>query len=131
MYCVACGKEVALGASFCSSCGASAPSTIEDTRHVSGGANVVRVSAPLWLFCLIGGMVGAIAAYLTRPSAILIGQLPFGTVITAGANLQGFDQILVPIAQQSFNQMLTGLIVGAVLGGVAGAILRQLKSRTP
>jgi hypothetical protein len=51
-----------------------------------------------------------------RPSVILIGQLPFGTVVTRGATLTGLDQILVPAAQQSFNVTLGGGIAGAVAG---------------
>ncbi len=73
-------------------------------------------------------MLGGIIGYLTRPSALLVGQLPFGTVITGGGGLQGLDQLLVPVAQQSLNQMITWTIIGAVLGGVAGAVLRRMNA---
>jgi hypothetical protein len=72
-------------------------------------------------------MLGGIIGYLTRPSALLVGQLPFETVITGGASLQGLDQLLIPVARQSLNQMLTWTIIGAVLGGVGGAILNRMK----
>ena len=129
MYCVGCGKEISQGVNFCSGCGASAPSQVPAAAPFaqSGAGTVSIAAAPIWLFCLAGGMLGGIIGYLTRPSAILVGQLPFGTVITGGAGLQGLDQLLVPIAQQSFNQMLTAAIVCAALGGIVGAILRRMK----
>ncbi len=123
MFCSACGKEIAGEARFCSGCGNLAPHLVRD-QSVNDGTVI-----PVWLFCVAGAMIGAIIGYLTRPSALLVGQLPFGIVVTGGATLQGLDQLLVPIAQQSFNQMLTGTILGAVLAGVAGMIFRRLNLR--
>ena len=74
-----------------------------------------------------GALAGGILGYLMRPSAILIGQLPFGAVITRGASLKGVDQILVPLAQKSFNIMMAGLIIGAAVGLVVGYIIDQGK----
>jgi hypothetical protein len=127
MYCVGCGKEITQGVNFCSACGTVAPSPVQPSAPFAHGASPVRINAPIWLFCVIGGVLGGIIGYLTRPSAIFVGQLPFGTVITGGAGLQGLDQLLLPVAQQSLNQMLTWTIIGAVLGGVACAILRRMK----
>jgi hypothetical protein len=129
MFCVGCGKEIALGVNFFSACGTSSPASA--IVSLTPANNAIRLDAPVWLFCIGGGMLGGIIGYLTRPSALLVGQLPFGTVITGGAGLQGLDQLLVPVARQSFNQMLTGAIVCAVLGGVVGAILHRMKPRTP
>ena len=56
---------------------------------------------------------------------MLIGQLPFETVISRGANLQGLDRLLVPTAQASFNMMVVGAIVGAVVGVVVGQLLAR------
>lgn len=131
MYCIGCGKEIAQGVNFCSACGTVAPSSVQSSAPFAHGASPVRIAAPIWLFCVIGGALGGIIGYLTRPSAMFVGQLPFGTVITGGSGLQGLDQLLVPTAQQSFNQMLTGAIVCAVLGGVVGAVLRRMKPGTP
>ena len=132
MSCVGCGMEIAQGVKFCAACGTAALSQVRVGSPVTpGSATAVRIDAPVWLFCVVGGLVGAIGGYLTRPSAFLVGQLPFETVITGGATLRGFDQLLVPVAQQSLNQMVTWAIVCAVLGGVAGAILRRLNPRTP
>jgi len=65
---------------------------------------------------LLGFMIGGTVGFLLRPSAMLVGQLPFGTVITRGASLQGLDMVLVGTAQTSFNVMLAGAIIGAVIG---------------
>ena len=74
---------------------------------------------------VIGVLVGGFIGFLQRPSALLVGQLPFSTVITRGANLQGLDQLLIPLAQRSFNVMVTWSLVG----GAAGAMLQL--SREP
>jgi hypothetical protein len=128
MFCVNCGREIGIGVNFCDACGTAAPFQAPTATPLAHAGNPVRIDTPIWLFCIIGGILGGIIGYLTRPSAFLVGQLPLGTVITGGAGLQGLDQLLVPIARQSFNQMLTGTIVGAVLGGIAGAILRRSKA---
>lgn len=77
---------------------------------------------------IVGLLIGGIIAFLARPSAFLVGQLPFGDVITRGANLKGLDQMLVPIAQQSFNTMLIGAIIGAVAGIVTGYFVGKKKT---
>jgi len=71
---------------------------------------------------VLGVIVGTVLGFLLRPSAMLVGQLPLETVISRGANLQGLDTILIPTAQASFNQ----LIVGAIIGGVAGLVIDTL-----
>jgi hypothetical protein len=63
--------------------------------------------------------------YAVRPAAMLVGQLPFGTVITAGASLQGFDQVLLPVAQQSFIYLFAGIAIGAVAGVFLYAAMRN------
>lgn len=74
--------------------------------------------------CLAGGLLG----YIMRPAAPFIGQLPFKAVITRGASLSGLDQVLVPIAQSSFNYLLVGLVAGLLVGLVLG---HYLTSRRP
>jgi hypothetical protein len=77
---------------------------------------------------LIGGLVG----FLLRPSVPLIGQLPFSTVITRGANLRGLDQLLLGYARTSFNYLLAGLVLGAVVGLIAAfAIQKSQATNTP
>lgn len=77
----------------------------------------------------IGGfIVGGFLAFLMRPSAFLVGQLPFEQVISRGANLKGLDVMLVPLAQQSFNVMIIGSIVGALAGVGIGYFADKKKS---
>jgi len=64
-----------------------------------------------------------------RPSALLIGQLPFGVVITRGAGLTGFDTLLRPTAETSFNQMAMAAVLGAVAGAFIGVLMRVLPAR--
>jgi small basic protein len=74
---------------------------------------------------LIGGAVG----FLLRPSVPLMGQLPFTTVITRGGNLRGLDQLLLGYARTSFNYLIAGIVVGAVIGLIAAFTIE--KSRPP
>lgn len=72
---------------------------------------------------LLGLALGGLIGFLLRPSAMLVGQLPFEIVISRGANLQGLDSILVPTAQTSFNIMVVGAIVGAVAGATVARFI--------
>ncbi len=74
-------------------------------------------------FCFIGFFIGGLIGFLFRPSAFLIGQLPFDVVITRGANLKGMDQVLIPLAQSSFNNMIAISLIGALIGIAAGYLL--------
>ena len=71
-----------------------------------------------FLGIVLGGYIG----FLNRPSALLVGQLPFNKIILAGTNLQGLDKLLVPVARTSFNYM----IIGAAIGLLGGLILGML-----
>ncbi|SES80835.1 hypothetical protein SAMN04488587_1119 [Methanococcoides vulcani] len=67
---------------------------------------------------LAGTLIGALIAYLLRPEAPQIGQLPFGVVMTRGADLSGLDEMLIPIAEASFNYTVAGAIIGAIIGTI-------------
>lgn len=67
-----------------------------------------------------GGLLGGIIGFLLRPANSLIGQLPFETVISRGANLEGVDQLLVPLAQKSFNTLIIGVFIGIIVGALIG-----------
>lgn len=67
---------------------------------------------------ILCGCAGGLLGFLFRPSVPLIGQLPFGTVITRGSNLSGLDVILRGTAEQSFNYVVVGVIIGAIAGYV-------------
>jgi hypothetical protein len=76
-------------------------------------------------FCVIGFFIGGLIAFLYRPSAFLVGQLPFDVVITRGANLKGVDQVLIPLAQSSFNNMIAIALIGALIGIAVGYLLSK------
>ncbi len=79
------------------------------------------------LLIVVGLLVGGFVGFQLRPSAFLVGQLPFETVITRGANLKGLDALLISTAQTSFNYMLAG----AALGAACGLAVALLTSRRP
>ena len=60
-----------------------------------------------------------------RPSIPLIGQLPLDAVITRGENLRGIDVMLRGVAQQSFNYIVCGVLIGALVGFVLTQIDRK------
>jgi uncharacterized membrane protein (UPF0136 family) len=70
---------------------------------------------------LIGGLIG----FLLRPSVPLMGQLPFTTVITRGANLRGLDQLLLGYARSSFNYLVAGVVLGAIVGLIASIAIER------
>ena len=74
---------------------------------------------------IIGFVAGGFIGFLYRPSAFIIGQLPFDVVITRGANLKGVDQVLIPMAQTSFNNMMAIAVIGAAIGIVIGLLLSR------
>lgn len=74
---------------------------------------------------IVGFIAGGVLGFLYRPSAFLVGQLPLDVVITRGANLKGMDQMLIPLAQSSFNNMITIALIGALIGIVAGYLLSK------
>lgn len=72
---------------------------------------------------VIGVFIGGLIGFLLRPSALLIGQLDFWTVVSRGSNLKELDRILVPIAETSFNYMMIGVIVGGLVGIGTGYLI--------
>lgn len=132
MYCSHCGSAISGVDVFCRTCGAA--QQLRATAPAQGAANgpVVVVAEPLATvrahravpLAIAGFFVGGLIGYMMRPSVIFIGQLPFGTVITRGSNLTGIDQLLRSTAENSFNQMLTAAVLGAVAGVIVGLIFR-------
>ena len=72
---------------------------------------------------IAGFLIGGLFGFLARPSAFFVGQLPFEHVITRGASLKGVEQVMIPLAQRSFNITLMGAIIGAVAGIVIGYLI--------
>jgi len=81
--------------------------------------------SPVWILAAIGFVIGGLAGFLFRPSAFLIGQLPFDLVITRGIFLQGMDRVMVGLAQSSFNQMLVIACIGAAVGLALGSLIAR------
>lgn len=87
---------------------------------IIGGKKMENSNGSMIAFGIVGSLIGGFVAFLARPSALLVGQLPFIDVISRGSTLNGLDQMLVPIAQRSFNITLAGAIIGAIAGIVIG-----------
>jgi hypothetical protein len=79
---------------------------------------------------IIGVFLGGIVGFLLRPSANLVGQLPFGVVITRGATLTDLDVLFRGTAELSFNYMMIGAIIGAVVFIALGKSLDSKQSVT-
>ena len=80
------------------------------------------------ILTIVGVSIGSVVGFLVRPSVPFMGQLPFSTVITRGANLRGLDQLLLGYARTSFNYLIAGMIVGAVVGLIAAFAASRQKS---
>jgi hypothetical protein len=78
----------------------------------------------IWILGVAGFILGAVIGYLYRPPAFLIGQLPFKHVISRGTTLKGLDQIYMEVAQTSFNYLIVGGIIGAILGIIAALLYK-------
>ena len=93
-------------------------------RWFTAGRNQARddVKSVIPLATIFAG-AGAIIGFLLRPSDNFGQQLPLSMVLTRGSGLHGLNRLLIPLAERSFNEMVAGLIVGAVLGTVVGALL--------
>ena len=74
---------------------------------------------------IVGFFAGGFIGYLYRPSAFIIGQLPFDVVITRGANLKGVDQVFIPLAQTSFNNMMAIAVIGTAIGIIIGLLITR------
>ncbi len=80
---------------------------------------------PVLVLTVIGFVIGGLAGFLFRPSAFLIGQLPFDVVITRGIHLQGVDRVMVGLAESSFNQMAVIACIGAAVGLAIGSLVAR------
>ncbi len=76
----------------------------------------------------IGLFIGSLVGFLVRPSAFLVGQLPFLHVITGGVLLRGADRLFASTAQQSFAIMLGGAVIGTTCGLVIGYLVGKKKT---
>lgn len=67
-------------------------------------------------------LVGGITAFLLRPTDIFGHQLPLSVVLTRGTELHGLNRLLIPLAHRSFNEVVAGLLLGAILGFLVSAL---------
>jgi hypothetical protein len=128
MFCPHCGAELRRQTRFCGECGhttfavdAGVNTASSAPRKEAGGQRIHRGSSTL--LPAAGFVIGGLVGFLMRPAALIIGQLPFETVVTRGSMLSGLDVLLVPTAQASFNVMAIGAILGAVSGFVVSYII--------
>jgi hypothetical protein len=77
------------------------------------------------VLAVVGALAGGFAGYLARPSAAVVGQLPFETVVNRGANLTGLETLLVPTAKESFNVSAAGAAIGVLVGLALAFALRR------
>lgn len=132
MYCSHCGSAISGDDVFCRTCGAAQQRRATRPAQQAANAPVVIVAEPPATgrahravpLAVAGFLIGGLIGFMMRPSVIFIGQLPFGTVITRGSNLTGIDQLLRSTAENSFNQMLTAAVLGAVAGVIVGLLFR-------
>jgi hypothetical protein len=78
---------------------------------------------PRGLMLIGGALLGGLLGFLARPTVPFVGQLPFSIVVTRGSNLTGLDVILKSVAEDSFNDM----VIGTIVGGIAGVVVAALK----
>jgi hypothetical protein len=74
---------------------------------------------------ILGLLLGGFVGFLLRPSSALVGKVSFINTLTRGATLEGVDQILINLAHKSFDIMLAGAIIGAVVGVVLAYIIKK------
>ena len=70
-------------------------------------------------------LAGAVVGFLLRPANVLGRQLPLSTVLTRGATLHGLDRLLVPLARESFNDVLAGAVCGLVVGLIVAVLAKR------
>jgi len=73
----------------------------------------------------VGSLLGGFVGFLLRPSFPLVGQLPLMVVITRGADLEGAGRLFLPTAEASFNCVVIGAVIGAVVLGIVSSLSRN------
>ena len=101
--CKHCDREAKPNSAVCESC--------RDWSLVLGSRSFRLV---------VGVLVGGFVGFLFRPTNGLGQQVGLMTALLQGSNLEGLETILVPLAKDSFNLMLGGAFLGAVVGSLVG-----------
>lgn len=74
---------------------------------------------------IIGMLAGGFIGFLLRPSSALAGKLPFLPCLTRGATLEGVDQVMIHLAEKSFDIMLIGAIIGLAAGIILAYLIKE------
>lgn len=88
---------------------------------------LVEGPTPAQKLGFVGFLIGGFIGFLMRPAAPLVGQLPFMAVLTRGDSLQRIvawrDEMLISVAEQSFNLMVGGAVVGLICGVIIASVV--------
>jgi len=120
--------QAVAGARFCASCGTALSHAATAAPQASpipaaAGPDAPRRRLNRAVLIVAGILIGGLIGFQMRPSVMFVGQLPFQTVITRGAGLRGLDQLLISVAQQSFNIMCVAALIGGAMGFGVGHFL--------
>ncbi len=70
---------------------------------------------------LLGGFIG----FLSRPASPIAGRVSLLDALTRGASLEGVNQVMINLAERSFDIMLIGALIGLAVGVVLGYLLER------
>ena len=111
--CAGCGRLIETHRLFCTACGRPIGPR---TRPVNAREYRPAPRMPAWPFLVGGPLIGGSIGFWLRPAVAFGKKLSFATVMMRGANLHDVDAALVNTAEASFNRLLLGVAIGAVLG---------------
>jgi len=73
----------------------------------------------------LGLLVGGFIGFLSRPASPIAGRVSFIDALTRGASLEGVNQVMINLAERSFDVMLIGALIGLAVGVVLGYLLER------
>lgn len=115
MFYPQCGHQNPDSPKFCNDCGTRARLQTLKKHRRSAFGQVIR-------FGFYGAFLGTFIGFLLRPSAPVVGQIPLANVLSRGVDIA---QVLTPFAETSFNYVLSGLILGWLIGAITGYLLSK------
>jgi TRAP transporter 4TM/12TM fusion protein len=74
---------------------------------------------------MLGAVAGGITGFLIRPAALSGEKLPFNAVLSHGSNTALLDNILNPLARDSFNIMAVCTVIGLIIGIYTGYFIKS------
>lgn len=81
-----------------------------------------------YLFSLSGLVVGSLTSFLLRPEVFPGKKLPFSVIVSRGSTLQYADRLFMPAAQDQFNYLILGGLLGTAVGVGLAIALRKNKA---